>query len=173
MRFRRPSGLWLGVMLSVAGLGASGAGESAGAAAGAAQRVGPPEASAAAVADAVQRQDTQAVLSLLKTRADVNAPQGDGTTALHWAAYLADAEMTTLLVRAGANVNARNSLGVTPLALAAQQGSAVVIEQLLEAGAEPNDPVNLVNAAETPLMHAARVGKRRRREGARDGRAPT
>ena len=95
---------------------------------------------------------------LLKKHADVNAPQSDGATALHWAAYLNDAETATVLLRAGANVNARNNLGVTPLALAAQQGSAAIIEQLVKAGAAPNDPVNFVNAAETPLMHAARAG---------------
>lgn len=112
----------------------------------------------APLADAVQHGDKQAVASLLKNGVDVNAAQSDGATALHWAAYLNDAETTGLLLRAGANVNARNDLGVTPLALAAQQGGAAVIEQLLKAGAKPNDPVNFVDAGETPLMHAARSG---------------
>ena len=110
------------------------------------------------VADAAERGDKQAVASLLKSGADVNAAQSDGATALHWAAYLNDAETTGLLLRAGAKVDARNDLGVTPLALAAQQGGAAVIEQLLKAGAKPNDPVNFVDAGETPLMHAARAG---------------
>jgi ankyrin repeat protein len=110
------------------------------------------------LADAVQRGDTRVVQLLLKKRVDVNAPQRDGATALHWAAYLDDAETTTSLIRAGAKVNARNDLGVTPLALAAQQGSAAIIERLVGARAAPNDPVNLVNAGETPLMHAARAG---------------
>ena len=95
--------------------------------------------------------------ALLKKKADVNAPQSDGATALHWAAYLNDAETSALLIRAGANVNARNNYGVTPLALAAEQGNAAIIDQLMKAGADPNDPVNFVNAAETPLMHAARA----------------
>ena len=56
------------------------------------------------VADAAQRGDKQAVSALLKKKADVNAPQSDGATALHWAAYLEDAETTALLIRAGANV---------------------------------------------------------------------
>src|SRR6266581_8912059 len=72
----------------------------------------------APVADAVQHRDTQTVLSLLKQRADVNAPQSDGATALHWAAYLDDAETTALLVGAGAKVDVSNRYGVTPLALA-------------------------------------------------------
>jgi ankyrin repeat protein len=110
----------------------------------------------AAIADAMERGDKPAVLALLKKKADVNAPQGDGSTALHWAAYLADAETTAALLRAGANVNVRNKLGVTPLALAAQQGNTAVIETLLKGGAAPNDSVNFMNAGETPLMHAAR-----------------
>ena len=140
MQVRCISGLGLTLMLASGSLGAPGAGHDA------------------PLADAVQCGDKQAVLSLLKKRADVNGPQSDGATALHWAAYLNDAEMTALLLRAGAKVNAANDLGVTPLALAAQQGGAVVIEQLVKAGAAPNHPVNFVNAGETPLMHAARSG---------------
>ena len=87
---------------------------------------------------------------------DVNAPQADGATALHWAAYRSDAEATAALIRSGANINRANNYGVTPLALAAQQGSPAVLDLLLKAGANPNDPVNFVNAGETPLMTAAR-----------------
>ena len=108
------------------------------------------------VADAVQRGDKAAVLSLLKKKVDVNAPQGDGATALHWAAYSEDAETTALLIRAGAKVDAPNNYGVPPLALAATSGNATVIAQLLKAGADPNRPVR---AGETPLMLAARSGK--------------
>ncbi len=140
------SRLWRASMLSVASLGAAGA------------AAGGDLGGDARLPDAVQRRDTQAVQSLLAERADVNMRQGDGATALHWAAYLEDADTAALLIRAGADVNARNNLGVTPLALAAQQGSAVIIERLVQAGAAPNDPVNFVNAAETPLMHAARSG---------------
>ena len=41
--------------------------------------------------DAAMQGDKDAVRSLLDQRVDVNAPQGDGTTALHWAAYKDDA----------------------------------------------------------------------------------
>lgn len=139
MRVRRVSGLGLTLMLTSASLGFA-------------------AALNAPLADAVQRGDRQAVVSLLKKNADVNAPQSDGATALHWAAYMNDAEAMALLLRAGAKVTVRNDLGVTPLALAAQQGGAAVIEQLIKAGAAPNDAVNFVNAGETPLMHAARSG---------------
>ncbi len=69
-----------------------------------------------------------------------------------------DAETTALLIRAGANVNVKNNYGVSPFALAAKNGNANIIGQLMKAGADPNDPLNYVNAAETPLMHAARAG---------------
>src|SRR5437762_4006145 len=110
----------------------------------------------ALLADAVQRRDTRAVLALLQQHADVNAPQSDGATALHWAAYFDDAETTGRLIRAGAKVDIPNNYGMTPLALAAANGTAAVIDQLLKAGANPNRPVR---AGETPLMLAARAGK--------------
>jgi uncharacterized protein len=140
MRGRRVSALWLTFLFATAGLGFAAASHDS------------------PLADAVQRGDQAAVLSLLKQGADVNAPQRDGATALHWAAYFNDPETTALLLRAGAKVMARNALGVTPLALAAQQGGANVIDQLIQAGAGPNDPLNFVNSGETPLMHAARSG---------------
>jgi ankyrin repeat protein len=111
-----------------------------------------------AVAEAVKRRDAQALQTLLKKKADVNAPLNDGATALHWAAYLNDADTSALLIRAGANVNVKNNYGVTPFALAAEQGNAIILGQLMKAGADPNDPMNFVNSAETPLHHAARAG---------------
>src|SRR5262245_35372218 len=111
------------------------------------------------LADAVEHGDAQAVQALLKKKTEVNAPQADGTTALHWAAYRSDAASAAALIRAGANVNVKNKYGVTPLALAADQGSAAVLDMLLKGGAKPNDPINFVNAGETPLMHAARSAK--------------
>ena len=113
----------------------------------------------ALLADAVQRGETPTVRSLLAQDADVNATQGDGATALHWAAYRNDPETTAALIRAGADVQAANDFGVTPLALAARNGNAEVIAQLLAAGVDPNDPRQAVNAGETPLMLAARAGQ--------------
>ena len=132
-------GLWLAALLGVS---------TSGAAPGAA-------AAEASLADAVQRGDTQAVLALLKTHADVNAPQGDGATALHWAAYRDDADTTARLLKAGARVDTPNNYGVTPLSLACGNGNTGVIDQLLKGGADPNRPVR---AGETPLMLAARSG---------------
>src|SRR5438132_9450143 len=40
------------------------------------------------LADAAEKSDHAAIQRLLKQRVEVNAPQADGTTALHWAARL-------------------------------------------------------------------------------------
>jgi ankyrin repeat protein len=104
--------------------------------------------------EAVRNQDREAVRALLKQHVDVNAPHGDGATALHWAAHRDDVETADLLIRAGANVNAANDLGVTPIALACANGSAAMVEKLLAAGANPN----AVASGEPALMTAARTG---------------
>ena len=79
------------------------------------------------------KRDTEAVRTLLKNGEDVNAAQGDGMTALHWAARNGDAELTQMLLYAGANVKATTRLGgYTPLLMAADQGHAAVIAALLE-----------------------------------------
>ena len=99
--------------------------------------------------------DRAKVRALLKQRVDVNAPQVDGMTALHWAAYQDDLEIAELLVRAGANVKAANRYGVTPLSLACTNGNGAMVELLLKAGADPN---TALPGGETPLMTAARTG---------------
>jgi len=108
------------------------------------------------VADAVMKGDRAAVRSLLQRHTDVNAPQADGATALHWAIYREDLETTDLLLRAGASPKSANREGATVLSLACINGNAVLIERLLKAGADANE--RLVNG-ETPLMLAARTGK--------------
>jgi ankyrin repeat protein len=111
----------------------------------------------APVADAASRGDKAAVKALLKSAADVNAAQGDGMTALHWAAMSGDLELAQMLVFAGANVRATTRLGAyTPLFLASQQGHAPVIEALLKAGSDVK--LGTPNGT-SPLMVAAASGK--------------
>src|SRR6188472_2475555 len=60
----------------------------------------------APIANAAMNADREAVRTLLKKGLDVNEAQGDGTTALHWAAIKGDADMAQMLIYAGANVRA-------------------------------------------------------------------
>ena len=109
-----------------------------------------------ALIDAAREADTAAIRTLLQAKVDVNAAEGDGATALHWASYRDQLDAVDLLIRAGANVNAANDLGATPLWLASQNGSAATVRRLLEAGADAN---RALLAGETPLMVASRAGK--------------
>jgi len=107
------------------------------------------------VAAAAKAGDVKAVRALMAKRADVNAPQSDGSTALLWAAYNADVEMTKVLLAAGAKPDAANAFGVTPLLQASRTGDAAVMEALLKAGAK----LAVQNVeSETPLMAAAKAG---------------
>jgi ankyrin repeat protein len=110
---------------------------------------------ASLLADAAEKMDRFRVRALLKERVEVDTPQVDGMTALHWATYHDDLEIAELLVRAGAHVKAANRYGVTPLSLACTNGSGAMVELLLKAGADPNAPLP---GGETPLMTAARTG---------------
>ena len=76
------------------------------------------------LADAVMKRDAVAVRALTQKKADVNAPQNDGTTALLWAVRYDDLDTADLLIRSGAKVSAGNRDGATPLQLAAINGSA-------------------------------------------------
>jgi len=108
------------------------------------------------VADAAMNGDKTALRSLLKSRADINASQADGATAIQWAAYKNDLEMADLLIAAGANVKAANHDGATALYLASIAGSAPMMDKLLKAGADVNERGP---EGETPIMLAARNGR--------------
>jgi uncharacterized protein len=100
-------------------------------------------------------QDNGQLGHLLAAKADVNAAQPDGSTALHWAAYHADAHTAAILLKAHADPNLRTTTGMTPLILACQSGSEDLVHLLLKAGADPNA---VLGHGETPLMMAARTG---------------
>ena len=107
------------------------------------------------VVEAAKARDLTTIRALVAARADVTVPQGDGATALHWAAHWDDAAIADALIAAGAPANAADDHGVTPLALACLNGSTTMVERLLDAGAKA-DVVSVVG--ETPLMIAAHTG---------------
>jgi ankyrin repeat protein len=112
--------------------------------------------SAAPLADAAERGDGRAVRRLLDSGADVDAPQPDGMTALHWAVERGDVSSVGRLLDAGADPKRANVFGGAPLATACVAGSADIVERLLDAGADPN---TIQRGGETALMLAARTGR--------------
>src|SRR5262245_1516108 len=113
--------------------------------------------SSSPVADAAMRGDREALRTLLKQGADVNAAQGDGMTALHYAADRGDVAMVEMLVYAGASVGAMTRIGqYTPLHVASQAGSVAVVRALLKAGASATARTSTTGV--TPLHLAAAAG---------------
>jgi ankyrin repeat protein len=108
-----------------------------------------------AVVAAAKAQDHAAVTALVAAQRDVNVPQPDGATALHWASYWDALDTAQVLLEAGAEVNAANDYGVTPLALACDNASAAMVTRLLQGGADPNV---VRSTGETPVMTCARTG---------------
>jgi ankyrin repeat protein len=103
------------------------------------------------------RGDKAAVRALVDKESNVNAPQIDGTTALHWAVRADDLELTEMLLKAGAQPSAANQSGATPMLLSAMNGNAAILKRLIQAGADPNAPLS--QTGDTALMIAARSGQ--------------
>jgi ankyrin repeat protein len=110
----------------------------------------------APLADAVEHRDVELIRHLLEKKAEVNAPQADGMTALHWAAHYDNARTVECLIAAGANPKATNHYGITPLTLACINGNTEVVEMLLDAGADADCSCA---GGETALMTASRTGR--------------
>jgi len=113
-------------------------------------------ASSSAVADAAMARDRTAVRTLLQQGGDASAAQGDGMTALHWAATHGDAELAEMLLYGGANTRATTRLGAfTPLHVASRAGAAAVVTRLVGAAADVDARTS---TGATPLMLAASSG---------------
>jgi uncharacterized protein len=108
------------------------------------------------LADAAEAGDWAKVRETLSQRADVDARQADGTTALHWAVHHDDLAAVKALLAAGAESSSTNNYGITPLSLACVNGNADVVRALLASGADPN---TTLRGGETALMTAARTGR--------------
>ena len=116
----------------------------------------------APLADAVMRQDHDAVRALLAAGAAVDAPRGDGMTALHWAARHGDVETGPPAPRGRHRPRSVRPVSAahTPLHVAGRAGHAPVIAALLAHRANA-EALTSAGAAPTALRRA--IGERRRR----------
>lgn len=106
--------------------------------------------------EAAKNSDSAKISALLKQKADVNAPQLDGTTALMWAVRADNVAMVDQLLKAGADPKLSNRYGVNAMYFAALNGNPQIIERLLAAGGDAN---SVSTEGETALMTAARSGR--------------
>ena len=113
------------------------------------------ETSHSSIADACQQRKFQLVANLIDTKADINAIQNDGMSALHWATFHDKAELVSELITAGARVSSPTKYGITPITLACQNGSTRIAKLLLRHGADPN---RVRDGRESVLATAARTG---------------
>jgi len=109
------------------------------------------------VADAAMVEDFERVTQLLQQGEDVNTAQGDGMTAIHWAAENGNGPIAELLIAAGANLDAITRMGgYSALHLASSNGATEVVSALLAAGSD--FMAETTTGAVTPLHFAAASG---------------
>src|SRR4030095_1462298 len=82
----------------------------------------------------IQDAKRAAALEMIRSGADVNESQLDGTRPLHWAVYRVDYDLLAQLIAKKAQVDVTNEFGFTPLAEATRQGDARMVKMLLDAG---------------------------------------
>jgi len=125
----------------------------------------------APVAAAARDGATERVRSLLRSGNDVNAAQGDGMTALHWAAIMGLDRLASALADAGSELElADDRYACTPLEWALHgwtegtngrhAGIPLAARALVERGARvpPDAPASLAEASDAPMREALGVG---------------
>jgi ankyrin repeat protein len=119
-------------------------------------------AGASSLVDAVKSGDRTSALALLQQKVNVNTPEPDGTTALHWAVQRDDFDLADRLIKAGANVNTKNDYGSSPMSEAALNGNVAMLDRLLKAGTDVESPnadgmTTLMIIARSSNVEAARL----------------
>ena len=112
--------------------------------------------SSSALADLIRAGNRKAALDRIRTGADVNEAQPDGTRPIHWAVYKVDYDLIAALIAKKATVDVVNEFGATPLAEAVKLADARIVKMLLEAGAGVD---RADESGQTPLMLAIKTGE--------------
>lgn len=112
--------------------------------------------SSRSLADLIQAGNRKAALERIRTGADVNEPQPDGTRPIHWAVYKLDYELIAALSAKKATVDVVNEFGSTPLAEAVKLADARMVRMLLDAGARVD---RSDENGQTPLMLAIKTAE--------------
>ena len=108
------------------------------------------------LADLIRAGNRKAALDRIRTGADVNEAQPDGTRPIHWAVYKVDYELIDALIAKKAKVDVTNEFGAAPLAEAVKLADPRMVKMLLDAGAG----VEAANEdGQTALMLAIKTGE--------------
>src|SRR5258708_28896943 len=109
----------------------------------------------AAIGSAYLPDNVPAVKMLLEKKANVDAQDKRGLTALHHAIAEGKPDAANLLLDAKANLNIRDAAGMTPLLAAVEYGRSPIMKTLLDRGAD----IEIADAnGTTPLMRASEGG---------------
>jgi len=112
--------------------------------------------STSSLADLIRAGNRRAALDRIRTGADVDEAQPDGTRPIHWAVYKVDYELIGALIAKKARVDVINEFGSTPLAEAVKLADARIVRMLLDAGAGVD---RADENGQTPLMLAIKTGE--------------
>ena len=99
--------------------------------------------------------EDSSIKMLLEYGADPNHRDGDGWSAMHWAAEEGHANVVTTLIRYGADCDIVSAYGTSPLHCAANGGHDHIVLELLSRGA---DPLRTTCHGWSPLHHATFMG---------------
>jgi uncharacterized protein len=108
------------------------------------------------LADLIQAGNRKAALDRIRTGADVNGAQPDGTRPIHWAVYKVDYDLIDALIAKKVTVDVANEFGSTPLAEAVKLADARMVKVLLAAGARVD---RADENGQTALMLAIKTGE--------------
>ena len=89
------------------------------------------------LATALDIDDAEKALQLLRKGANPTVQGADGRTVLTVAAKMSDQDLLQAGLKRGLSVNSQDEYGLTPLMWAASQGSEEIVGDLLAAGADP------------------------------------